>query len=247
MKSTYEGPGMRAEFIARAREMAAQGHADYRSALDMIARDEGATDWASFQAVCAKEKGAARSHPGGAGAYLMDILSMTALMSGSADRIRRRDDIAAAVIRPVFSMTSHLPGLTPHRAMVAFVAFACILSFIHAILGMELAGERMPAGSYGGIVPGFIIMASMFDAWIASRFVITSVDPVRPICRDVRANAVTLCAFRSLLITILGYEISGSDVRAAVIIQFVAIMLSGPAWVMTLYASRFAREMHHGR
>lgn len=230
--------------IAHAREMAAQGIADYQTALDMMARDEGASDWASMQAMTAKD--GPRIHPGGIRGYVMDTTSMMALFSGSFERARKRDDIVAAICRPIFTAVARLTGSSPARTHLILTAIAVCLTAVSVLLGIELVDRRMPTGSYGQVAAYFTLIGTMIDAWLITRSVIMSVDPMRPVCRDMRTNAVTLCGFRALLVAVPGYEISGSDVRPDVIIQFAALMLSGPAWIMTMYAAKFSKEASHG-
>jgi hypothetical protein len=245
MIRTDDRPGKKADMIAHAREMAAQGITDYQTALDMMARDEGVSDWASLQAVTAKD--GPRIHPGGMRGYVMDTTAMMALFSSSIERTRKRDEIFSTLARPILFTLARLPGSSPMRTQVLLTAFAVCLTTISVLLSVRLMGQRMPAGSYGQVAPYFTIIGTMIDAWLVSRSVIMSVDPLRPVCRDMRTNAVTLCAFRTLLVALPGWEISGSDVRPEVIVQFAALLLSGPAWLMTMYAGVFAKEgARHG-
>jgi len=236
--------GIKAEIIARARHAAAQGHTDYRTALDRISFDNGFTNWEAVEVIMAKKGGG--THPKGPVGLVLDVIASLILFAGSSDRSRTRDEIASRMARPLIHATGRILRIRPSWTHVAFVMAALGLEAVACLVGMSLAEARQPAGSYGTTLPAFMLIALMIDAWLLSRAFVSSADPLRIVCRDIRANAVTLCLFRTLLITPLAYDVTGSDVRLAVVVHLMATLLSGPSIVMTMYAAKFVAETNHG-
>jgi hypothetical protein len=85
------------------------------------------------------------------------------------------------------------------------------------------------------------------DLWLMSRWFVASGDPLRRICRGIRANALTVCAFRTVLDMVLWRSVSGIDLQAPVIGHFAAMILNGPAWLVAMHADVIAAEARHGR
>lgn len=229
--------------IADAREMAARGEARYRDALDSVARDAGYDGWAGAQAVAGD--GPADGHPRGPVGAVRDMAASIALLCGSHDGPRRRDRAVTGALRCVWRPIGDYTGIGPSAAARAAVVLATGATLAWTVLTVAIATTRHPLGSYADETMSVLPLVLAMDGWLATRWLLCNRDPLRPVCRGVRVNALNLLAFRTVFASIPWTWVSGTDLVAPVIAHVVALALAGPAWLAAMHADVLAAEVRH--
>jgi len=234
---------MKNDIIARAREMAARGEATYHEALDAVSRDSGFTSWKSVDAIYSGPRD--RNYPFSVPGAVHDLLASLALLLGANDLERRTDFLLTRALRPVVGLLA-VVGIG--RSMLARLSAMAALLMLGTWISLSavLMHLKHPIGAYADRLMLVLPIVFVADLWLMSRWLVANGDPLRNICRGIRGNALTICAFRTLFAMILWKSLTGSDLHAPAIVHFAAILLNGPAWLVAMHADVVAAETDHG-
>jgi hypothetical protein len=223
--------------IAEAREAAAGGRIKYQDALETFAKREGFTDWATLTAIAKNGYSSIEHRETGGADYIRDKTASGALYYGTARTEFRRDRWLAAALGAVMDALKRMG--VPYRfseTSIVWTAWATTLSM--PILYANAWARPGVVSPHPEPLLLEMLLSLCFGAWLASRWIIMTGDPLHRIVPSIRTTAITVSTLVMVPTSAALYQLTWmTSVTIDDIAAAVSIAATVPLWVMAMHAT----------
>lgn len=223
--------------IAEARKAAAGGRIRYQDALEGFAKREGFTDWETLTAIAKNGYSSIEHRETGGADYIRDKTASGALYYGVARTEFRRDRWPAAGIGAVMGALRRI-GVPYRFSEAAVVTAAWTTTLSMPILYVNAWARPGVVSPHPEPLLIEMFLALSFGAWLASRWIITTGDPMHRIVPSIRTTAITVSTLVMLLTSAALYQLTWmTTVEADDVAAAVSIVATIPLWIMAMHAT----------